>query len=413
MLNMQRKVSAHAPTVLARVTLVFIGLVLLLAMAAPALAAEVQQGESVVIGPDQVINDDVYAFGTNVQVLGTVNGDLFTAGNAITVSGTVTGSVFAAGNTVSISGNVQRGLHAAGNTVMLSGPVAQDATVASGTLSVAPQADIGRDLLVASGSANLAAPIARNVKAGVGDLTLAGPIGGDVEAQATTLRLADSARVAGSLTYTSEQQAAIAPGATVGSPIQHLQPAPPATPVVTPVTAMIDWLRGLVGLGVIGLLFVFIVPRFSAKTLDVGRTEFWQSIGVGFALAVAVPIAAVLVLGIGVFVGGWMLGLALLALFAMACAIGAVFASMLAGKLVVQAFRQPPQHLAWNLVEGLALFGLVGLIPYVGGVVLLLAMVFGLGAFALSVFASYRTAHTSLMAVTPTPAPMQPTLAAA
>jgi len=34
---------------------------LLLGSAAPAFAADIQKGDSVVIGPDQVVNDDVYA----------------------------------------------------------------------------------------------------------------------------------------------------------------------------------------------------------------------------------------------------------------------------------------------------------------------------------------------------------------
>ena len=103
---------------------------LLLAGAAPAMAADIQQGDTVVIGPDQVVNDDVYAFGSNVQILGTVNGDIFAAGNSITVGGKVAGSVFVAGNTVAITGDVRHALHAAGNTVTIGGPVAEDATLA-------------------------------------------------------------------------------------------------------------------------------------------------------------------------------------------------------------------------------------------------------------------------------------------
>src|SRR5438477_9851916 len=108
---------------------------LALAAATPALAAEVQQGDTIVIGPDQVINDGLYAFGSNVQVLGTVNGDVFAAGNSVTVGGKVTGDVFAAGNTVSVTADVRHGVHAAGGTVTISGPVAQDAMLATGTLS--------------------------------------------------------------------------------------------------------------------------------------------------------------------------------------------------------------------------------------------------------------------------------------
>src|ERR1051326_3361814 len=378
---------------LTRVSVVLTCAALLLSVAAPALAADVQQGDSVVIGPDQVINDDIYAFGSNVQVLGTVNGDLFAAGNTVTISGKVNGSVFAAGNTVSISSDVRHALHAAGNTLTVSGPIAEDATLASGNVNLAPGATVGRDILIAAGSAGLAAPIGRNVKAAVGDLTLAGAIGGDVNAQVTTLRLTDGAHVLGALTYTSESDAPIAPGATVGASIQHLQPAArsePSSPVAAPAAGVIDWLRGLTALAVVGLLFIYLLPQFSAKTVETARTNFWQSLGAGFGIAVGLPIVAIFVLIVGFIVGGWPLGLALLALYAMAYAIGCVFAAMFTGRLLVQAFHQRAQHLAWNLVEGLAVFGLIGLIPVLGGVVLFVASVLGLGAFALSVVTQYR-----------------------
>lgn len=65
---------------------------LLVLVAAPtALAAEVQQGQTITVGPDQVVDDDLYAFGSNVQVLGKVNGDVFAVGNTVTIGGTVRG----------------------------------------------------------------------------------------------------------------------------------------------------------------------------------------------------------------------------------------------------------------------------------------------------------------------------------
>ena len=282
-------------------------------------------------------------------------------------------------------------------------------------MSVAPGATIGRDLLLATGSANLTAPVARNVKAAAGDLTLASPVGGDVEAQVTTLRLADGAHVNGSLTYTSDSNAIIAPGATVGLGVQHLSPpaqARPAPAIAAPGWAVVDWLKGLVGLAVIGLLFTLVLPRFSAGTIEVARTAFWSSLGVGFALFVGVPIVAVLVFIVGIVIGGWVLGLALLAIYAMACAVGYTFTAIFTGNLAVQALRQHPQHLAWNLVEGLAVLGLIGLVPIVGGVVLFLASAFGLGAFALNIMHSYR--RWQAPAIVPSAVtPVQPQLAAA
>jgi hypothetical protein len=311
---------------------------------------------------------------------------------------------------------VRHGVHAAGGTVTISGPVAQDAMLASGTFNLAPGASIGRDALLAIATAELAAPIGRNVRASASNLTLAAPVGGDVQTQVTTLRLADGAHVQGSLTYTSDREAEIAPGASVASGIQRLQAQAanaPVPPVAGAGWAVVDWVKGLVGLGIIGLLFILLLPRFSASTLEVARSAFWSSLGVGFALFIGVPIIAVLVFILGILVGGWMLGLALLAVYAMACAAGYTFAAIFTGNMLVQAVRQPPQHPAWNLLEGLALLGLVGLVPVLGGLLLFFACIFGLGAFALNIAFTYRANRAPLGVVAAAPAPVQTQLAAA
>ena len=48
-----------------------------------AFAADFRTDTSISIGDDEVINDDLYLFGTTITVNGIVNGDLFAAGNFI------------------------------------------------------------------------------------------------------------------------------------------------------------------------------------------------------------------------------------------------------------------------------------------------------------------------------------------
>ena len=62
-----------------------------------AFAADFRTDTSISIGEDEVINDDLYLFGTTITVNGIVNGDVFAAGNSLTVNGTVNGNVFLMG----------------------------------------------------------------------------------------------------------------------------------------------------------------------------------------------------------------------------------------------------------------------------------------------------------------------------
>jgi hypothetical protein len=78
-----------------------------------ALAFDGRSGDRIVIGKDEVINEDLYLGGTEIIVDGTINGDLMAAGQTITVNGKVTGDLYAAGNSVTVNGEVGDDLFAA------------------------------------------------------------------------------------------------------------------------------------------------------------------------------------------------------------------------------------------------------------------------------------------------------------
>src|SRR5512137_1846374 len=71
-----------------------------------AAAYDGRSGENVVIGKDEVINDDLFAGGSTVTVDGTVNGDLVAGGQTVVINGKVTGNVIAVGGSVTVNGEV-------------------------------------------------------------------------------------------------------------------------------------------------------------------------------------------------------------------------------------------------------------------------------------------------------------------
>src|SRR5205085_8909779 len=100
------------------------GLALLIALApTQTFAAEPLQGNDVTVSRNQIINDDLYAFGGTVTIQGRVNGDVVAMGGTVTVNGPASGDLLVAGGTVSVAGRVGRSGRVAG------GPVAMDAPV--------------------------------------------------------------------------------------------------------------------------------------------------------------------------------------------------------------------------------------------------------------------------------------------
>jgi hypothetical protein len=362
-----------------------------------ALAAELHQGNSMVVSPGETIDDDLYVFGGTLDVQGTVNGDVIFFGGTSTVSGLITGDLLVFGGSTTITGDVRGSVRAVGGTVNIAGRVDHDVALGAGTLNIAQGARIGRDLLAGVGSARIAAPIARNVFIGSGDVTLAGPVGGDVRAEAGTVHLTNGASVAGRFSYASERQAEIAAGVVVGGGIERGESIYGrdfgagfgGVGGLAGIGALI-WLRGLVGIFVLGLVLVLLLPAATGRSTSILSSSFAASLGFGVLLLVGVPIVAVLMFAFGLLIGGWWLGLALLVVYALALGLGYVVSAVLVGDVILARLLPGRAHAALSLLVGILVLASLALVPIVGGIVSGVAITAGLGALGVMAMNGYR-----------------------
>ena len=385
-------------------TLLALGLALALTLTAgtsPVQAAELRQGDEVVIGPGEVVNDDLYAFGGTVRVLGTVNGDLIAAGGNVFVEGPVQGDVLAAAGNVAVSAPVRGSVRAAGGNVTIGVPVDDDVLVAGGNVRVDPNGMVGRDLWAGSGTLSIAGQVGGDLLAGAGQTTLSGSVGGNVQAGSGQLRVEDGAVIGGDLSYVGDQQDYIAPGATVRGQIQQREPEPgppPRGPLATAVDALIGWIRLLIGTLVFGALFLALFPRFGERAAERVRRSPWASLGLGAALFFGVPLAGLLVFLLGLAIGGWWLALVGLALYSILLVVGYVVTALRVGRWLTERLGRPSVRPYAPLAAGLALLLLVGIVPVVGWAVSLAAALFGLGAVVLAFTQTRREAPAATAA---------------
>jgi hypothetical protein len=345
-------------------------------------AADLRQGPDVTVGPGQTVSDDIYAAGGTITIAGTIDGSVIAAGGTITVSGNVSRDLIVAGGTINVTGKVGGSIRAAGGNLTVNGPVEQDVVIAGGMIVIGSGGSIGRDLVLAGGTATVSGPVARRVLMGSGSLTLQSRVGGNVTGAVDHLKL-DGAQIGGDLDYTSNNQVQIVNGAHVaGTTTRHTAPDR-GTGGAT--NGFIGWLRALIGIFALGLLFILLLPRFSTRSIDVLRAEPWVSLGIGAVILVATPIVAVIVFILGLLIGGWWLGLLLIPLWILALALGYVVSGFLLGRLIFAQLGWGRYHDLLALLGGLIVLAVVGLIPVLGGLVGLAALVFGAGALAVAV----------------------------
>lgn len=316
---------------------------LLLTLATPVYAFEGRDGEKVVIGADEVIEDDLYV-GANEFVLdGTVKGDVIVGGSIITINGTVEGDLWAAGQIVVINGVVTDDARIAGAGLQLgeNAQVGGDLLAAGASLETKTGSLVEGDLLVGAGQALLSGDVGRDVYAGVGALELRGNFGRDVKAYvdqteetasgpspniymqqnipltlpsvAPGLTIAESAKVSGDLEYSSTYDLTF-PGSAVGGKITRVEPEVSTSEVRTPPSLAqktgkwaLDLLRTTVTLVLFGLLLGWLAPAFLNTSSNKLETQAWPSLGWG-AIAWAAFFFALLLIVIVMVAGGIIFG---------------------------------------------------------------------------------------------------------
>jgi len=234
---------------------VLVLLFLLFLAALPLYAATVYGEDQVVIGPDEVVPDDVYVFGSSVLIQGRVEGDVYAFSRKLRIEGEVTGDVVAAAQIIDITGRVEDDVRVAGAVIRVAGAgVGDDLLAAGASVEVGRDTPIGGDVIAAAYQVLCAGDVQGNVNIGANAVELHGSIQGDariatgekqqgpsplvflpsddvgVPRVQPGLTVGEDVRIRGNLTYHSVQPARIAAGAQIQGEVQHILPQPTRRP---------------------------------------------------------------------------------------------------------------------------------------------------------------------------------------
>jgi hypothetical protein len=317
---------------------------LVLAIATPVLAFENRAGDTIVIGKNEVIEDDLYVTAATIVLDGTVKGDLIAAGQTITINGTVEGDLLAAGQAVIINGEVKDDARIAGAGLQIGSTavIGDDLVAAGASLETLPGSKVGGDLLVGSAQLLLAGDVAGDVLAGTAGLELRGSVGGNMKAYVDVtsdtqgmppmnmymndmpiaiptvpagLTIAQDASIAGDLEYTSTMDLKF-PSGVIGGKVTRTAPAidpqvqrqieqAPAQKVTT---WALDMLRLAATIILLGLFLGWLFPKFMKALPENVRAQPWASLGWG-AVAYAAFFFALLAVLLAMIFGGIIFGI--------------------------------------------------------------------------------------------------------
>jgi hypothetical protein len=254
--------------------------------------------------------------------------------------------------------------------------------VISGDVTV-PAGKTVDGVFVAHGDARIAGRVDGDVVLLSGNALVSGTIEGDLVTAGGTARLLRTAHVTGDVRYGSDHPL-VSGSARVNGNVTN-EDWTGAVDLLPFLGGFLVWLAVGVSTFLLGALLLLISPRAADAVQAQSRKRLGPVIATGIAILVCLPIAAVaaaiVVLGIPLAIG-ILLALAPLAAIAYAAAAYAL------GRALVK----PPRERLLSFLAGLAILRAAALIPVLGLLVGLAAVIFGFGLLGAAIGAARKPA---------------------
>jgi cytoskeletal protein CcmA (bactofilin family) len=359
-------------------------LALFMMMLLTAKAADTEHGSpNYTLPTGQEVKTDLFVAADRTLIDGDVDGDLVVFSHDVEVNGHVKGDILGFAQELRVNGPVDGNVRAFTNSVILAAPVGKNLMAFSQRVEVDEKATIGGSATLFTHDGQLGGPIKGDVLGLVAMLDINNVVGGDVKVRGEDLDIGSSAQIAGKTQYEGPRPPTVAPGAKLGSPIEIIMRKPTPQYSTWPYYwhQILRWGAAFL----LGLVMFLVAPGPFLDTAH-SANRFGLAMGIGLLFLVGIPVAIIIacctIVGLG-------LGLVTLLIYIVAVYMSQIFVgAWLGDKLLGEGIGAGA--VLGRLALGLAILRVVRVIPFVGPFSLLVVIVWGLGAYVLTVHKRMR-----------------------
>lgn len=301
--------------------------------------------------------DDLFSASRNLEISGTINDDAIVAARLVTIRGKVGDMVMAAGETVIIDGEIDGDLFAAGNEVRLT-----------------PNATIRGNAALAGNEITFDdASVGGWIRATGNEIVMDGTVRGYVKLYGNDFTFGDHYNPGSHTTVTTTREIS---REELGNPPEDLE---------INVEKEESWGFGLffgiwfyVSMFITGALLILLFGGTTGDLYRFSTERYFRNTGVGLLLFIGIPIAIILLLFLILTIP---LSLMLMLFYGLALFISFLLVAITLGTKSIRYFktRDDFADYYWGLALGIILIVLLTALPYVGGIINLLLIFFGLG----------------------------------
>jgi cytoskeletal protein CcmA (bactofilin family) len=184
--------------------LAFFGVLLL--TASGAYGSVFKSGDNISISNLHVIDDDLFVYGNQFDLDGTIDGDLLGFVYRSTIRGQVSSSAALVCRFLNHQGTIDGSLRACGEDLAIDGIIGRSAELIGSQVSLGSGSIVERDVNAFGGVVHLDGAIRGKTLVRAGTVCISGQIEDDVDIEADRIEISPSAIINGNLTYSTKQE---------------------------------------------------------------------------------------------------------------------------------------------------------------------------------------------------------------
>lgn len=333
-------------------------------------------GDTVII--DETVEDDIYLAGNKLIVSGTVLGDVVATGGTVEIHGNISGDLIVAAGEVVIDGKIGDDVRVACGNLEIDGQVGDDLLVTAGTITTTSTTNVGGDTAIRSGDANIAGNFGGEMDISAGDLVFSGNVKGNAMMEASDLIIQPDSSIKGNLEYSSPGETTV-PAGIVGEKIisestEQREDAFDGERVFNMI-AFLGKVAYYLLLFVLGVISILVFPDKTEEIVKHIQERPFKNIAVGFLVLVGTILGSLVLM---ITIIGAPIALFLILLLIIVLMIAKIYTAMWIGEVTLRkaGFEYKP----WTILAfGLFLILVLTELPYVGGIISLLATLVAMG----------------------------------
>ncbi len=357
-----------------------------------AFAYTVRSDESMYLPTDRTVAGTYYAVGSSITLEGNVDGYLFCAGSSIRVNGNVTGDIICFGETITINGNVGGNVRVVGDQININGQVNKNVTAAGITFFTSRDSVVSGEMLVLAGTAEILGTINKELYGAGSKITIGGTVNGEVKfwlegrdyniikkSGESSLVIMEDAQINGGLYYSDNAQVEIHDHATIVGPTEAFA-GHQYEKRINLLSGSYRLVASMFSAMILGMVLITLFGKRIKEANKKMLALVGGSLGLGLLTLFATPLACILLL---FTVIGIPLAAIVIMLWVITLLVGKVVTAMLIGEKLITKYKPSKKNsLPWAMATGIISLWLLFSLPFFGGALSFVALVWGLGGIA-------------------------------